>query len=84
MLSFIFNYKSDTTLLDMRELPTRRHDGILFQNIPVIHHKFKQDPMFRAMKMWNSLSVHTRNIELKQTFKNTIVNAIDNPYKNFI
>ena len=59
MLSFLFNHRHDLSLLDVRELPTRRHDGTLFKEIQIIHHKAKQDPLYRAILAWNNLPVHS-------------------------
>ena len=46
MLSFIYNYRMDQSMLDNREIQTRRHDGILFKEIPLEHYKVKQDPLW--------------------------------------
>ena len=74
MLSYIHNYRYDQTLVDDREIQTRRHDGILFNVIPTDHPKVKQDPLFRATRAWNNLSVQLRNIDKKETFKKELFN----------
>ena len=80
MLSFTFNYRTLPDLLDIREVPTQRHDGILFKESHIVHHKMKQNPFYRAILSWNNLPVHIRNIDQKELFKNTVLREIENPY----
>ena len=80
ILSFIFNYRTDQNMLDIREIRTRRHDGVLFKNIPTDHFKVKQDPMYRAITIWNELPVHIRNSDTKEILKKMIIATIPNPY----
>ena len=84
MLSFVFNYRRDSRILDVRELPTRRHDGILFREIHVIHHKVKQDPLYRSILAWNVLPVQIRNIDLKDRFKKMLLDTVPDPYKKIM
>ena len=67
-------------MLDIREIRTRRHDGVLFKNIPTDHFKVKQDPMYRATKIWNELPVYIRNSDTKEILKKMIIATIPNPY----
>ena len=69
MLSFVLNYRYCDELIDVREVPTRRHDGLLFKEPNIVHHKAKQNPLYRAILAWNSLPVHIRNTEQKGTYK---------------
>ena len=81
MLSFLFNYKNNVDLLDVRDLPTRRHGGVLFNEINVMHHKVRQDPFHEAIIAWNNLPVDLHNIAEKEQFKNVLKTSIPNPYK---
>ena len=49
LLQFAFRLKGQVELLDKRDIPTRRHDGVLF-NIPKSnHYKFPKNPYYRCM-----------------------------------
>ena len=65
MLLFIFNYKDNLAMLDIRDINTRRRDGVLFAIEVMDHYKARQDPLTRAMNSWNSLPVHVRNVNTK-------------------
>ena len=65
MISFIYNYKENRELIDIRDINTRRRDGILFDIEGMENYKARQDPMYRAMIAWNSLPVIIRNAETK-------------------
>ena len=80
MLLFIYNYKDRQAFLDLRDINTRRRNGILFSINEIYHYKTRQDPMFRAMKMWNSLPVQTRNAESKSMLNTMLKNSIPNPF----
>ena len=56
MISFIVNYTDKYELLDVRDINTRRRDGILFsvESMNNYNYKARQDPMYRAMMTWNS------------------------------
>ena len=84
MLTYIFNYKDHEDLLDNRDLPTRRHDGLLFKEMNIVHHKARQNPLHRAILGWNSLPVEIRNVEKKELFKKLLISSIHNPYKTFV
>ena len=80
MLLFIYNYKDRQPFLDLRDINTRRRNGILFSINEIDHYKTRQDPMLRAMKMWNSLPVQTRNAESKSMLNTMLKNSIPNPF----
>ena len=84
MLSYIFNFKNNIEMLDVRDLPTRRHDGILFKDLNPFYPKAKRDPFYRATNAWNLLPVPTRNIVLKEVFKKRLIADIHNPFKTFV
>ena len=80
MLLFVYNYTSNQTLLDVRDIHTKRSDGILFVIANMDHFKARQDPMMRAMSAWNSLIVQTRNVNTKEHLKVCLKNTIIHPY----
>ena len=81
MLLYIYNYVTDRNLLDLRDINTRRREGILFE-IPVYnHYKCRQDPFVKAMNVWNELPVDTRNAGTKSKLRVLLKNSIENPYK---
>ena len=81
MLLFIFNYKDNLAMLDIRDINTRRSDGVLFAIEVMDHYRARQDPLTRAMSSWNSLPVHVRNVNTKDQLKILLKNSIVNPYK---
>ena len=66
MLTFMFDYRFDDMLLDVRALPTRRRNGIIFKEIIIKYHKARQDPLYRAIQAWNDLPIIIRSIEHKE------------------
>ena len=81
MVLFVYNYINNQMLMDVRDINTRRRDGILFIVTKMDHFKAKQDPMTRAMNAWNSLNVQIRNSNTKEHLKMCLKNSITNPYK---
>ena len=80
MLQFAFTLKGDERLLDRRDIPTRRRDGILF-NIPKSnYYKFPRNPYYRCMSEWNNLDVETTLLIDRELFKKTIKVSIQDPY----
>ena len=57
LLQFAFSLKLNVTLLDNRDILTRRRDGILFKLPKCNHYRFPRNPYYRCMSEWNSLSV---------------------------
>ena len=53
MISFIYNYTGNRVLLDVRDINTRRRDGLLFTIEGIENYRARQDPMYRAMIAWN-------------------------------
>ena len=84
MLSFIYNYRNCDDLLDTREIATRRHVGIFFKEIVTVHHKAKQNPLYRAISAWNKLPVHVRNAGNNEVFKRLLILEIQNPFMTFV
>ena len=62
----------------------RRHDGILFKAIPAEHYKVKQDPLYRAIQVWNSLPVNIRNADKKEMLQREFLGTIENPYAKIV
>ena len=81
MLSFIYNYIDDVRFVDVRDINTRRREGILFNVQKYEHYKARQDPLMRAMEAWNSLPVCIRNAESKEKLKTMVMGSIHNPYQ---
>ena len=80
MISFIFNYTGNQELLDVRDINTRRRNGLLFAIEEMEYYKARQDPMYRAMMAWNTLPVFIRNAETKSRLSTLLKNSIVNPY----
>ena len=57
MLTFMYNYVDDMRLLDIRDINTRRREGILFKIYKIDHYKARQDPLLRAMEAWNNSAI---------------------------
>ena len=78
--SFIYNYRDKQELLDIRDINTRRRDGILFAIDGIYNYRARQDPMYRAMTAWNALTVLVRNADTKSQLSTLLKNSIVNPY----
>ena len=61
--------------------PPYHHDGILFKEIHVIHHKALQVPLCRSILAWNELPSNIRIVDVKDEFKRTLLETIPDPYK---
>ena len=68
-------------LVLIRDINTRRREGILFKTYRKEHYKVRQDPLVRAMDAWNSLPICIRNAETKEKLKKMLVGSIQNPYQ---
>ena len=66
--------------LDVRDINTRRRDGLLFTIEGMENYRARQDPMYRAMIAWNLLPVFIRNAETKSQLSTSLKNSILNPY----
>ena len=80
LLQFAFSLKNDITLLDNREIPTRRRAGILFTILKSNHYKFPKNPYYRCMIEWNNLAVDVSLIDNKKAFSRAIKDTVQNPY----
>ena len=80
MLVFIYNYIDDPDLIDVRDIHTKRREGVLFKTNGYDHFKARQDPKMRAMNGWNALPVLIRNARSKEQLK-VLLASSDNPYK---
>ena len=80
LLQFAFQLKNDITLLDTRNIPTRRRAGIVFKIRKSNHYKFPKDPYYCGMTAWNDLTVNTSLIEDKIAFTRAIKDSVQNPY----
>ena len=67
--------------MDVRDINTRRREGILFKTHRKEQYKVRQDPLVRAMDAWNSLPVCIRNAETKEKLKKMLVESIQNQYE---
>ena len=80
MISFIYNYTEKQELLDIRDINTRRRNGILFAIDGTHNFRARQDPMYRAMTAWNALPVFIRNADTKSQLSILLKNSFVNPY----
>ena len=80
LLHYAFRLKDDLALLDVRDIPTRRHAGILFSIVKSNHYKFPKNPQYRCMLEWNKLSVEVSLIKNKEAFSRAVTFAVRNPY----
>ena len=81
MLTFMYNYVDDMRLLDIRDINTRRREGILFKIYKIDHYKARQDPLLRAMEAWNNSEILVRNAASKEELKVVVRNSIVDLYK---
>ena len=81
MLVFISNYIDDKEMIDIRDIHTRRREGVLFKINYFDHYKVRQDPKRKAMNVWNDLPVYIRNARSKEQLKLFLKSLIVNPYK---
>ena len=80
LLHYAFRLKDDLALLDVRDIPTRRHAGILFSIVKSNHYKFPKKTQYRCMLEWNKLSVEVSLIKNKEAFSRAVTFAVRNPY----
>ena len=81
LLSYAFRLTGVEDLLDVRDIRTRQHEGLLFRLYKVNHYKCVRDPVYISMSCWNALNVETRNIRIKAVFVSSLKGQIENPYK---
>ena len=80
LLQFAFRLKDNIDLIDNRDIPTRRHEGVVFKIPKHNHFKFLRNPYYRCMIEWNRLPVNISLIFLKNKFKQEVKATILNPY----
>ena len=80
LLQFAFRLKDNITLLDRREIPTRRHVGTVFTIVKSNHYKFPVNPYYRCMIEWNNLPVDVSLLVDKDAFARAIKATVQNPY----
>ena len=80
LLQFAFVLKSNVMLLDVRNIPTRRRDGILFKIPKSNHYRFPRNPYYRCMTEWNELRVELSLLPNRDSFKKEIKISIRDPF----
>ena len=80
LLQFAFHLKDNITLLDVREIHTRRRAGILFIIQKSNHYKYQKNPYYRCMLEWNNLTVEISLLKDKDTFTRAIKGTVRDPY----
>ena len=84
LLQFAFRLKDDITLLDDRDIPTRRRVGILLSLVKSNHYKFPRNPYYRCMLEWNNLPVDVSLSLDIEMFTQAIKTSIANPYMRIL
>ena len=84
LLSYAYKLSLNETLLDKRDIPTRRHVGKLFLIPKHDHYRCSQDPTFRAMCEWNLQPVDVRISNSKSIFLEKLKRLIPNPYMKIL
>ena len=80
LLQFAFKLKEDIALLDLRDIRTRRHVGVLFNIQKSNHYKYPKNPYYRCMIEWNNLSVELSLLKDKDSFTRAIKGTVRDPY----
>ena len=80
LLQFALVLKSNRSLLDKRDIPTRRRDGILFVIPKSNHYKFPLNPYYRCMVEWNNLQVDMTLMPNREVFKKAIKANVRDPF----
>ena len=79
-LQFALQLKNDITLLDTRNIPTRRRAGIVFRISKSNHYIFPKNPYYRCMIEWNDLTVDMSLTDDKRAFSRNIKDLVQTPY----
>ena len=79
LLQFAFRLKDNKVLLDVRDIPTRRREGIVFSIVKSNHFKFPQNPYYRCMLEWNNIPVNISLLDSKESFTNAVKTLVQNP-----
>ena len=80
LLQFAFGLKSNVALLDNRDIPTRRRDGILFKIPKSNHYKFPRNPYYKCMIEWNDLQMEMSLLPNRNICKKEIKLSIRDPF----
>ena len=76
LLIFAYQLKEDISLLDIRDFPTRRRDGILFRLTKCNHFKFLKNPLYRCIVEWNNLPANVSLLPSKDSFSEAVKSSI--------
>ena len=80
LLQFAFRLKDSITLLDRKEIPTRRYVGTVFTIVKSNHYTCPINPYYRCMIEWNNLPVDVSLLVDKDAFARAIKATVQNPY----
>ena len=80
LLQFAFVLKSNNALLDIRNIPTRRRDDILFKIPKSNHYRFPRNPYYRCMIEWNALNADVSLLPDREALKKEIKMNIQDPF----
>ena len=84
LLQFAYTLKLNESLLDLRDIPTRRRVGIIFNIVKSDHYKFPRNPYYRCMIEWNSLQADVTLLPNREQFKRAIEISIQDPYSKVL
>ena len=80
LLQFAFQLKNDISLLDIRDIPTRRRAGIVFKILKSSHYKYPKNPYYRCMIEWNDLTANISLLADKGVFTRNIKESVQDSY----
>ena len=69
LLNYMYKRSDNPEYLDLRNLPTRRHDGILFTVINPKKEMIKRSVMYKGSLAWNNLEEKYKRVDSYTTFK---------------
>ena len=84
MLQYMFTLRQCDSLVDNRDIATRRWNGIVFKVIHSNHYKFYKNPLYRGIVEFNRMDVHLSLIDAKTQFKKALLNSIVNPFEKVL
>ena len=68
----------------LRDIPTRRREGIVFSIVKSNHYKFPKNPYYRCMLEWNNIPVNISLLDSKESFTNAVKALVQNPYEKVL
>ena len=80
LLQFAFRLKKNIESLDIREIHTRRREGIVFGIAKSNHYKFQRNPYHWCMLVWNNLSINISLMDSNDSFTGAVKALVHNPY----